>query len=239
MLASFIVTEASSLTDSNQEPQTQEQQTQEQQEAEVNSTSIEHRFRGYLPVVIDIETGGFNNQTDGLLELAMVTLQMNEDGILQPRTKIHFHVEPFEGANLCPKSLAFTGIDPFNPLRGAVSEREALDGCIAPIKAEMKENQCNRAIIVAHNAHFDHGFLKAAMARANIKRDPFHPFSSIDTASLAAVFFGQTVLAKACKAAGMEFSSKEAHSALYDATQTADLFCHMVNRYKTLGGYPH
>lgn len=199
---------------------------------------MQQRFRGYLPVVIDIETGGFNCNTDAVLEIAMVTLKMTDTGQLEPHTKLHFHIQPFEGANLCPKSLAFTGIDPFNPLRGAVSEKEALDKCIQPIKAQMKENKCNRAIIVAHNAHFDQGFLKAAIARAQVKRDPFHPFSAIDTASLAAVFFGQTVLAKACKAAGIAFSSQEAHSALYDATQTATLFCSMVNRYQDLGGFP-
>lgn len=200
-------------------------------------TLMQQRFRGYLPVVIDIETSGFNNATDAMLELAFITLCFDEQQQLVPKTIIHHHIMPFEGAHLCPKSLAFTGIDPFNPLRGAIDEKQALTTSIKIIKEEMKLEHCNRAIVVAHNAHFDQGFLRAAMLRAHVKRDPFHPFSSIDTASLAAVFYGQSVLAKACKAAKIEFSSDEAHSALYDADRTATLFCKMVNSYQALGGW--
>lgn len=206
---------------------------------QITSTDLmKQRFRGYLPVVIDIETGGFNATTDAMLEIAMVTLDFNDKGQLAPKTLMHHHIQPFEGARLCEKSLAFNGIDPFNPLRGAVDEKQALTQCIKKIKEEMKAADCIRAIIVAHNAHFDHGFLRAAMARSAIKRDPFHPFSSFDTASLAAVFYGQTVLAKTCQAAGIEFNGKEAHSALYDAEKTAELFCGMVNRLQALGGWP-
>lgn len=208
--------------------------TQVESPSAVLETDMSKRFRGYLPVVIDIETSGFDAQTNAVLELAMITLEFTPEGLLQPKTKIHHHITPFEGAVLCEKSLAFTGIDPFNPLRGAIDEKKALDNFIKPIKAEMKEAGCNRAIIVAHNAHFDHGFLKAAMARCNVKRDPFHPFSSIDTASISAIFYGQTVLAKACKAAGIEFDAKEAHSALYDTEKTAELFCKVVNDYRQL-----
>ncbi|MCV5276165.1 exonuclease domain-containing protein, partial [Escherichia coli] len=85
------------------------------------------RFRGYFPVVVDVETAGFNAQTDALLEICAVTLKMDEHGVLHPASTIHFHVEPFEGANLEKEALEFNGIrDPFSPLRGAVSEQEAL-----------------------------------------------------------------------------------------------------------------
>ncbi len=84
------------------------------------------RFRGFYPVVIDVETAGFNAKTDALLEIAAITLKMDEQGWLTPDTTLHFHVEPFEGANLQPEALAFNGIDPHNPLRGAVSEYDAL-----------------------------------------------------------------------------------------------------------------
>src|SRR5690606_4949068 len=95
---------------------------------------------------------------------------------------------------------------------------------------------CNRAVLVGHNAFFDHQFLYAAATRAQIKRNPFHPFSCFDTATLGGVALGQTVLARACHAAGISLCQKEAHSALYDAEKTADLFCHIVNRWKALGG---
>lgn len=196
------------------------------------------RFRGFLPVVIDVETGGFNAQGDALLELAAVTLRMDGQGRLQPHQRIHYHVEPFPGANIEKAALDFTGIDPWNPLRGAVTELNALEGLFERVRKALKENGCNRAVLVGHNAFFDHSFLKAAVERCDIKRDPFHPFSSFDTASLAGLVYGQTVLAKACEMAGIAFSQSQAHSALYDATRTAELFCSLVNRFRTLGGWP-
>lgn len=201
-------------------------------------TQLHERFRGYFPVVIDVETGGFNAQSDALLEIAAITLKMDRNGWLCPDQTYHFHVAPFEGANLEPAALAFTGIDPYSALRGAVSEQEALEQIFKGVRKGIKANQCQRAIVVAHNASFDHGFVMAAAERAGIKRNPFHPFATFDTATLAGLALGQTVLAKACKAAGLPFDNKEAHSALYDTRMTADLFCSIVNRWKALGGWP-
>lgn len=196
------------------------------------------RFRGFYPVVIDVETAGFNAKTDALLEIAAVTLKMDEEGWMLPDSTMHFHVEPFEGAILQPEALAFNGIDPNNPLRGAVSEHDALHAIFKAVRKGIKDQGCNRAIIVAHNATFDHSFLMAAAERASLKRNPFHPFVTFDTATLSGLALGQTVLAKACAAAGMEFDSSQAHSALYDTEQTALLFCDIVNRWKRLGGWP-
>ncbi|TVP58797.1 MAG: ribonuclease T [Halomonadaceae bacterium] len=196
------------------------------------------RFRGFLPVVVDVETGGFNAQTDALLEIAAVLVTMDEDGWLCRGDTICFNVAPFEGANLEKAALDFTGIDPWNPLRKAVSEREALTETLRPIRTAIKESGCKRAVLVGHNAVFDHSFVNAAVARTDIKRNPFHPFSTFDTAALSGLALGHTVLAQACKLAGIEFSSREAHSAAYDAEKTADLFCFIVNRWKTLGGWP-
>lgn len=200
--------------------------------------SLCDRFRGFYPVVIDVETAGFNAKTDALLEVAAITLKMDQDGWLTPDETLHFHVEPFEGSILQPEALAFNGIDPHNPLRGAVSEYEALHAIFKMVRKGMKETNCNRAIMVAHNATFDHGFMMAAAERASLKRNPFHPFVTFDTAALSGLALGQTVLAKACIAAGMPFDSSQAHSALYDTEQTALLFCEIVNRWKRLGGWP-
>ena len=197
---------------------------------------LARRFRGFLPVVIDVETGGFNPQTDALLEIAAVTLHLDEEGWLHKQHTRHFHVMPFAGANIEKAALEFTGIDPYHPFRNAVDEREALSVIFSDIRKYITAFDCNRAVLVGHNAFFDHQFLYAAAARAQIKRNPFHPFSCFDTATLGGVALGQTVLARACHAAGISFCQKEAHSALYDAEKTADLFCHIVNRWKALGG---
>jgi RNAse T (EC 3.1.13.-) len=199
---------------------------------------MQQRFRGYMPVVIDVETAGFNSKTDALLEIAAVTLKFNEDGLLVPDQTLHYHIEPFEGANIEQAAIDFNGIDPHSPLRGAVEEGPALKEMFKPIRKAQKEAGCQRCILVGHNATFDHGFVMAAAERANLKRNPFHPFVTFDTAALAAVFLGQTVLIKACQAAGIEFDNKQAHSAVYDTERTAELFCYMVNRYQTLGGWP-
>ncbi|WP_298442258.1 ribonuclease T [uncultured Ferrimonas sp.] len=200
---------------------------------------LSQRFRGYYPVVIDVETAGFNAQTDALLEIAAVTLKMDSNGWLQIDQTFHYHVEPFEGANLEPAALEFNGItEPFSALRGAVSEKEALTEIFKGVRKGQKEAGCNRSIIVAHNATFDQNFVNAAAERNKMKRVPFHPFASFDTATLAGLALGQTVLAKACRAAHIPFDNKEAHSALYDTLRTAELFCFIVNRWKQLGGWP-
>lgn len=190
------------------------------------------RFRGFLPVVVDVETGGFNQQTDALLEIAAVLVDMDDAGNLHRGATFSYHVEPFEGANIEPAALAFTGIKLDHPLRPALPEREALRRMFREVRDAQHHYDCNRAVLVGHNSFFDLGFLNAAVARSGIKRNPFHPFSSFDTATLAGVAVGQTVLARAAETIGLAWDSSAAHSAAYDAEKTADLFCEIVNRFK-------
>jgi len=190
------------------------------------------RFRGFQPVVVDVETGGFNPQHDALLEIAAVVVSMDGDGMLVPEPVVSTHVEAFPGSHIDPKSLEVTGIDPDQPLRGALPERAALDLIFKPVREAIKASGCQRAILVGHNAAFDLGFLNAAVQRTGHKRNPFHPFSCFDTVTLAGLAFGQTVLSRAVQAAGYEWNADYAHSAVYDAERTAALFCTIVNRWK-------
>ena len=203
-----------------------------------NSHAISNRFRGFLPVVIDVETGGFNAKTDALLEIAAVIIDMKSCGDLYLKETIHCNVEPFRGANMEASALQFTGIDPHSPFRNALSEKMALDKIFTPIRKAIKDTNCTRAVLVGHNATFDHGFVFAAAERTGIKRNPFHPFSSFDTATLSGLAYGQTVLAKACALASIDFDGKSAHSAKYDTEKTAELFCKIVNKWNNLGGWP-
>ncbi|MFT5117271.1 MAG: ribonuclease T [Kiritimatiellia bacterium] len=196
------------------------------------------RFRGFLPVVIDVETGGFNAKTDALLEISAATLIMDDEGILSIDTLYEYHVEPFEGANLEQAALDFTGIDVDDPDRHAEPEEDTLNELFRVIRKAVKRNDCNRAVMVAHNAHFDLGFVNAAAERCQIKRNPFHPFTCMDTATLSGLAFGHTVLAQACQLAQIGFSNKEAHSAAYDTRKTAELFCKIVNNWQAMGGWP-
>ena len=199
-----------------------------------NPKMMAERFRGFLPVVVDVETGGFDCRTDALLEIAAVIVSFADDGNLRRRETHRFHVKPFEGANMEEASLAVNGIDPHHPLRPAIDERDALGRVFREVRRAIRENNCSRAVLVGHNAHFDLGFINEAIARASIKRNPFHPFSCFDTATLCGVAFGQTVLSRAAKAAGFPFDEDAAHSAAYDAEITADVFCEIVNRFRPI-----
>lgn len=192
---------------------------------------MSQRFRGFLPVVVDVETGGFNPQTDALLEIAAVLVEIQGDGTLLPGETHRHHVQPFEGANIDPAALEVNGIDPDHPLRLALPEKDALQNIFREVRQAVRGNDCTRAILVGHNAFFDLGFLNAACERTGIKRNPFHPFSSFDTATLGGVAYGQTVLSRIVQAAGLDWDSSSAHSAAYDARITAEVFCGIVNRF--------
>ncbi len=196
-----------------------------------NVIHIKDRFRGFLPVVVDVETAGFDPQENALIEIAIVTLKMNADGQLERDQTVQANVLPFKGAKLDPSALKFIGVeDPTHPFRMAVSEKDALEKCFQPIRQRLKETACSRAILVGHNAFFDLSFVKAAAERCKVK-SPFHEFSTFDTVSLAGLAYGQTVLAKAVKMAEIDWDNSKAHSAEYDTIKTADLFCKIVNQW--------
>ena len=201
---------------------------------EIIQNPVANRFRGYLPVVVDIETAGFDTKKNPLLELAAVIVELDATGQFINSEAHLVHILPFKGAELDEAALKFNGIDPYHPFRMAVDEKQALPRIFKPIREAVKRNKCSRAILVGHNPAFDIGFLNAAIKRCQIKRSPFHPFSTFDTATLGGLMYGQTVLAKIAQAANLEWDSDKAHSALYDAEQTAKLFCKIVNRWKQL-----
>ncbi len=195
---------------------------------------IDKRFRGYLPVVIDIETAGFNAKKHALLEIAAVIVEFDDNRDLFITERYSTHVIPFKNAELDEAALRFNGIDPHHPFRMAVEELEALQALFNPIAKAIKRNNCKRAILVGHNPAFDIAFLNAAIHRTKIKRSPFHPFSTFDTATLGGLVYQQTVLSKIVQSAGLSWEDEKAHSALYDAEKTAELFCLIVNRWKQL-----
>jgi len=195
------------------------------------------RFRGFLPVIVDVETGGFDCERHALLEIAAVVVRMDEEGLIHPEPVVSTHVEPFPGSELDPRSLEITGIDPGHPFRAALPERAALDHIFKPIKKAVREAGCQRAILVGHNAAFDIGVLNAAIRRTEHKRSPFHPFSCFDTVTLGGLAYGQTVLSRAVEASGSRWDAREAHAAIYDAERTAELFCGVVNRWKQMDDF--
>lgn len=187
------------------------------------------RFRGFLPVVVDVETGGFQAHTDALLQIAAVLIEIDPNGRVYRGETHSFHVRPFEKSRIDPASLQVNKIDPWHPLRPAIDEADALQRIFREVRAAIRLHGCRRAVLVGHNAAFDLAFLNAGVVRTGIKRNPFHPFSCFDTATLAGAALGQTVLAKAAAVAGIEWDKASAHSATYDAERTAELFCVICN----------
>ena len=206
--------------------------------SQLELTKLAERFRSYYPVIIDIETAGFNPQTDAILEIAATSVTLDENGNLKPFNTYSYNVKPFPNANLLESSLRFTGIDPHCPNRNAQDEKTVLNHLFKNLKEEQKIHGCSRCVVVAHNAAFDNGFLSAAIARTNHKRSPFHPFVTFDTTTLSGLCTGKTVLAESCGLMGVAFDKKQAHSAAYDSQKTAELFCAIVNHYHALGGWP-
>jgi len=198
---------------------------------------IADRFRGFLPVVVDLETGGFDARKNAILEIAACLLHMDDFGRMVVGETVSVDVAPFHGAIVEPAALEFTGIDLNSPRRQPLPEREALKRIAQPVRKAVRDADCQRAILVGHNPSFDLGFINAAIERTSYKRSPFHPFSTFDTATLGGLAFGQTVLSRAVRAAGLDWDESAAHSAAYDALKTAELFCAVVNRWKIATGF--
>jgi len=198
--------------------------------ADKKTVTMKKRFRGFLPIVVDVETGGANPHTNALLETACVHVEMDEEGrIYRGETFGHHHVIPYEGSRLDPKAMEVNKININHPFRLAITEKEALDDIFSQVNEAVKKHKCQRAVLVGHNSWFDLHFIQAAANRCNFDKIPFHAFTSFDTATLGGIALGETVLSKIMKAAGFEFDPKEAHSAIYDAEKTADLFCYLAN----------
>lgn len=197
----------------------------------IKNSPISRRFRGLLPVVVDVETSGLKPATDALLEVAAIAITMNAEGKLCQGAKYSTNVEPFPGARIDPDALQVTGIDPTHPFRGALPEAQALHRLFAMVRRALEESGCYRAVLVGHNAWFDLSFILAAAKRSGMTHLPFHTFTTFDTASLSAMVFGETVLARAARRARVPFNIAEAHSAIYDVDRTAELFCVIANRF--------
>ena len=191
---------------------------------------LKNRFRKYLPVVVDLETGGFDYENSAVLEIAITLIEEKDNQLLVGETH-RYHIKPYDGLIVEDESLEFTKIKLDHPLRNAVSEEIALKELFKIINVHKNKYECSRAIWVGHNAHFDLSFLKAATNRNNIKKSPFHSFSVLDTVTLGALATNQTVLAKLCESLNVEYDSKEAHSAAYDSDVTAKVFCKIINDF--------
>ena len=160
----------------------------------------------------------------------MVTLKL-EKNMLSIYDFDHYHVVPKKYTRITNTALSFNKIIPDHPFRLALEEKKVLCKLYGKIKKNVKENKCLKAVLVGHNAWFDLSFLVEANKRNKITNMPLHQFTSFDTATLGALVYGQTVLSQILNAAHIKFNDEKAHSALYDAIKTAQLFCKVINQF--------
>ena len=190
------------------------------------------RFRGYYPIVVDVETGGLEPDKNAVLQIAAFSLSLDEQGKAFIDDQYLVDVAPDESTTIVAEALKINKIDLDKHALTAIAEHKAIRGLFQFARRAIKKHHCHRGILVGHNANFDLAFISAAAARHGIKRNPFHPFSVMDTVALAGLAYGQTVLKVAAQKAGLEFDDKKAHSAEYDARITAELFCKIHNGFK-------
>ena len=134
-------------------------------------TKMSQRFDGYLPVVVDVETSGVDPTKNGLLELAAVSVDFNQDDVLEVNKETYSaHVTLFDGAKVDQQALQINKIDPDHPFRFAISEEQMLKELFEYVNTALKQTGCRRALLVGHNAHFDLSFLQAAMKRCKVKK---------------------------------------------------------------------
>jgi ribonuclease T len=195
---------------------------------------ISERFRQFLPVVIDLETGGLDPNKHALLEIAATPILYDTRYGFYYDDIFHEHVKPHPSTQIDQQALAINQIVVDSALRFAVEETYAIKTLVQWINAYLKKTSCSKAIIVAHNAHFDLRFLINAMTRSSNERCPLHRFSTLDTVTMSALVYGETVLAKALNKARIDFNENNAHGALYDTWKTAQLFCQIVNLFPSL-----
>ena len=194
---------------------------------------LKDRFRKFLPVVVDLETGGFDAKKNAILEIAIQLIDEDNSKLILGDAH-RYHINPFTGLIVDKDALEFLKLDLNHPLRIAVEEDYALKEAFKLIDKQRSKYDCSRAILVGHNAFFDHSFILEACLRNKIKKSPFHPFSLIDTVSLGVLATKQTVLARICKELDIVYENEEAHSAAYDARITAQVFCKIINNYDNL-----
>ena len=191
-----------------------------------------NRLRGFCPIVVDVETGGLDPQNSALLDIAALSLTLDKKGKMVIDESFEVSCIPDERCTIVPEALKINKINLEEHALKAVNEQKSMRKFFQFCRKAIKKHDCQRGILVGHNANFDLSFITAAAARHGVKRNPFHPFSVMDTVGLAGLVYGQTVLKVAAQKAGIPFDDAKAHSAMYDTRVTAELFCKIHNEFK-------
>lgn len=175
-------------------------------------------LRSVTFVVVDLETTGGSAQDCEITEVGAVKVRGGEVvGEFQSLVRPTGSIPPFVAV--------LTGItDPMV----ATAPRES---AVVPAFLDFAGD----AVLVAHNAPFDVGFLRAAAARLGL---PWPPFAVVDTARLARCALTRDE-APNCKLATLarlfRSGTEPCHRALADARATVDVLHGLLERVGSLG----
>ncbi len=159
-------------------------------------------------VVFDIETTGFSSEKNHIIEIGAVKV---EDGVIVDR--FSSYVNPEEPIPFRIEKL--TGI----------SDQDVVDAPLIDVVLPQFLAFCEGSVLVAHNAQFDVGFIRANALRLGY---PF-AFTYVDTLALARVLLpghAKFTLDAVAKIVGVSLENH--HRAVDDAEATAHIFVKFI-----------
>lgn len=166
-------------------------------------------------VIFDLETTGLSNRLDEIIEFGAVKMKDREvidrkQLFVNPKRSIPAHISSLTHINQSDVDAAKPIEDVFDDLKQWIGD----------------------AVLVAHNATFDVGFMNAA-ARKLGKPEFSNPV--IDTLPLAHAMLDlkRYRLGNVCRHYGVKYDGEGAHRADYDAEVLSQVLCHMLNAYKS------
>ncbi len=113
---------------------------------EVTRTAVaalmSRRFRGFLPVVIDVETGGFNSRTDALLEIAAVFIDIDASGTLSRGCHPQLPCAAVSGCATGPGLAERHRHRSLSSVAAALPEREAIQRIFREVRHQLKAYDC-------------------------------------------------------------------------------------------------
>ncbi len=178
---------------------------------------IDKSFADAVYTVFDIETTGLSVNYDKIIEIAAVKIQNNQI------------IEEYQ-----------TYIDPQKSLSQLTTKITSIKNSDL-VGAPLIEDEIHKfydffkgTIMVAHNAHFDIGFIESELHKNNLYKEPL---VSVDTLSIARNCYGEGLKRFNLKAVARYFSVDlvQHHRAIFDTRATADIFLHMLRDARKQG----